>query len=108
MTLRTYSTMKRTPLNKTSHKMKDGRPDRFKCVLAVRKRSGMQCEARIDEADCTGRYDHVHEKLPRSAVGSTTDPDNCLAVCFNCHRFIHENPEFSYSRGFLTSRYEGK
>lgn len=108
MSLHSYKPMRRTPLNKTSDKTKANRPDRFKCMLAVRKRSGMQCEAQIEEADCTGRYDHVHEKLPRSAVGSTTDPANCLAVCFNCHRFIHEHPEFSYSRGFLISRYEGK
>lgn len=108
MSLHSYKPMKRTPLNRQSDKAKTNIPARAACIRAVVKRSGNLCEAMIEEAGCTKWRDDVHEKLPRSAVGSTINPDNCLAVCRNCHNFIHNNPEFSYSRGFLISRYEGK
>lgn len=45
--------------------------------------------------------DHVHELLPRSAGGSITDPTNCRAVCFTCHRAIHDDPEAAYRDGWL-------
>ena len=101
-TLRTYH-----PMRKISDKAREKQAARAACIRDVRKRAGYRCEARIHGV-CTGAAEHTHEKVMRSAGGSITDPDNCLAVCSACHRFIHENREFAAKEGFIQSRYEGR
>lgn len=44
---------------------------------------------------------HIHEVKSRARGGSITDLPNLMAVCPSCHRFIHANPEWAESRGFL-------
>lgn len=31
---------------------------------------------------------YVHELIPQGRGGDPTDPDNCVALCFNCYRGI--------------------
>lgn len=54
---------------------------------------------------CQGRSVDVHERTPRSAGGSLFDPDNLLAVCRACHRWIHEHPLDAIALGLRRSRY---
>ena len=58
------------------------------------------CEA-VTEV-CTGRAEHRHHVLPRSAGGNDSTP--LLDVCSRCHDFIHANPTRSYAEGWLTRR----
>lgn len=61
-------------------------------------REGLTCGGEGSPAD-------VHELMPRSAGGSITERDNCIAVCRTCHRWIHEHPAASRRLGLLKSRY---
>jgi hypothetical protein len=101
-TLRTYH-----PIRKVSDKARDKQAARAACIRDVRKRAGYRCEIRV-EGVCTGAAEHTHEIVMRSAGGDITDPSNCLATCADCHRHIHNNPEWAYQNGFIKSRYEGR
>lgn len=46
----------------------------------------------------------VHERKKRSQGGDILDRENCVAVCDECHRRIHENPALSYQMGLLIRR----
>lgn len=50
---------------------------------------------------CLGRASELHEVIKRSRGGSTTDADNCLAVCRRCHSFSEEEVEESTRLGLL-------
>ena len=52
---------------------------------------------------CTGRYEHTHHILPRSAGGPDTRA-NALPVSNVHHIYIHANPEESYRLGLLERR----
>jgi hypothetical protein len=57
------------------------------------------CEAFTDA--CTGRAEHRHHVLPRSAGGGDTDT---IDVCLACPVHIHGNPSEAYERGWLRRR----
>ncbi|MBK9181447.1 MAG: HNH endonuclease [Acidimicrobiales bacterium] len=84
-----------------------GRWQLRKARRAVLDRSGGACEARIARAACTGRADHVHHVLPRSAGGGDT-PEGLLAVCRRCHDWIHAHPAWARQVGLLRSRWEAQ
>jgi hypothetical protein len=67
----------------------------------VRRRSSGWCE--VQHPGCTGRAEHVHHVLPRSA-GGANHPDNLLDVCGAGHRYIHANPAWAYDHGYLSHR----
>ena len=84
--------MKRSPIKRqSSAKAKQLRLEKAvkEFVLA---RSDGQCEA------CRARGLPIkvattkHERKMRSVGGDPLDPDNCLAVCNDCHVWIHNNP----------------
>lgn len=60
----------------------------------------------VDALGCTGRSTQVHEKLTRASGGSILDESNCVAVCANCHPWIHSHPALATSRGLLVSQYD--
>lgn len=93
----------RDGLKRQSAKAKALVTPRKKCIAAVRLRSGGRCEVRI-QAICTGWHDHTHEIKARSAGGSITDPANCLAVCFVCHRWLDEHANMARELGFIAPR----
>ncbi len=45
----------------------------------------------------------VHEKLTRARGGSITDPENCVALCRECHDWIHAHPRQATEDGWLIS-----
>lgn len=93
----------RATLKRQSAKAKALVTPRKACCAAVRLRSGGRCEVRI-AAICTGWHDHTHEIKARSAGGSITDPENCLAVCFVCHRWLDEHANTARELGFISPR----
>lgn len=102
--LRSVTPLKRSPLRRVGKKARAKQRARAKCIESVRERSGGRCEVR----GCTHAGSECHEKLPRSAGGSITDPSNCLWVCSHCHKQIHARPLLSRQLGLLLSRYEGQ
>lgn len=52
---------------------------------------------------CTGRAEHRHHRLPRSA-GGTDDRDNTLDLCSACHDLVHARPSLAYAHGWLLRR----
>jgi 5-methylcytosine-specific restriction endonuclease McrA len=61
-------------------------------------RSKGLCEAKLER--CTVKASHAHHMLMRSQ-GGKHDVSNLLAVCSECHSYIHLNPAIAYERGFL-------
>ncbi len=55
---------------------------------------------------CDHRSEHVHEVLTRARGGSIVDEDNCRAVCFACHRRIHDEPWWSEPLGLLVHSWD--
>jgi len=66
---------------------------------AVIARADGACEARIDGI-CSGPATHVHHRLTRGQGGDNS-MENLCALCFQCHRYIHNHPEWSYANGWL-------
>ena len=60
------------------------------------------CEAAIDGV-CTGRAEHRHHVLLRSAGGGD-EAANTLDVCSADHRYIHDHPTQAYVAGWLKRR----
>ncbi len=50
---------------------------------------------------CTKRSDDVHEPKTRARGGSILDEANTMAVCWEHHRWIHDNVAEATERGFL-------
>lgn len=72
--------------------------------LEAYTRSAGQCEATELPHDCTGRAEHFHHVLPRSAGGPNT-VENLLGVCEPGHSVIHGHPTMARDLGYLRSRY---
>lgn len=93
-------------INPRSNKAKAMDPLREACRRAVLARAKYRCEVRID-GRCGSRMPgwlDVHEIVPRSAGGSITDLDNCVAACRACHDFIHGNPNWATANGWKRTR----
>lgn len=109
--LKRTGTLKRTAelARKTRMRQVSKRREKELVVLSaaqhvVRKRSGGLCEARLIPHDCNGWAQHYHHVLPRSA-GGPHSPENLLAVCWNSHRLLHDNPREARRLGYLRSRF---
>lgn len=48
----------------------------------------------------------VHEILPRSALGSTTDPENLADLCRPCHDWVTLHPKLAEVEGFRRFRFK--
>jgi hypothetical protein len=66
-----------------------------------------KCQAGI-EGICTGASKCVHHKKGRHSKEDLLDERYWLAVCFNCHRTLEENPVFAKQHGFSISRHSKK
>jgi len=74
-------------------------------VEAVARRAHGLCEARLD--GCNGLMEHPHHRLLRKHGGPDTLA--CLvAVCWQCHRRIHDNPAESYRLGLLVRNHSAE
>ncbi len=66
------------------------------------------CEAgSMIAVGCNGfaRSVDLHEPLTRARGGSILDVANTMAVCRQCHIWIHDHPAEALALGFLKSRY---
>ena len=91
--------MKRTPLRPMSSKRRRVNAERRRNMLAAFG-SEPQCRVRWDDR-CTGRADSVHELKKRSALGSITDPANCVPCCNPCNSAIEDHPLEARRRGWV-------
>lgn len=48
----------------------------------------------------------VHELKSRARGGSITDPDNCVPLCHECHRWVTENPKQAREDGWLLNSWD--
>ncbi len=94
-------------LRSRSAKQERGAADLADAQMHVYWRSGGRCEAVEIIHDCTGRGEHYHHILARSA-GGKHEPENLLYVCFSAHLVIHSQPRLARECGYLRSRYGGK
>ena len=92
---------RRTRLKPVSAKRRAQFEGRATCREIVLERDGHLCQARLP--GCWVTATDVHEVLSRGRGGSITDPENCLALCRPCHKFITENPMWSKDQGFAVS-----
>lgn len=60
------------------------------------------CEARV--SGCTHTATDIHHKAGRFG-DRLTDKSEFLAVCRNCHRWIHDNDKLSREKGWLKNTY---
>ena len=47
----------------------------------------------------------IHEKLTRARGGDSLDEANCVALCNQCHRWVHDNPRLATEAGLLVPRF---
>lgn len=67
----------------------------------VIERAGGTCEAYLTRrAKCKRVPQHLHHRKMRSQGGENT-PSNLLAVCHECHRWVHDKPAKAYELGLL-------
>jgi 5-methylcytosine-specific restriction endonuclease McrA len=102
--LKTKTPLKRkTPLSPIS-KNKEKRSKRFvpKAILkAIEERSGGYCERMFNERRCPeSALPQPHHIKPRSQ-GGKHEISNLMAVCFECHIWIHANPREAKEQGLL-------
>ena len=93
--------LKRTPIKPRSKKMDLIYVERRKLVDKLLE-DRPWCERCVGL--CGGWYSinrstQIHELLPRGRGGSITDESNCVVLCFNCHRWIHEHPALARKTG---------
>jgi hypothetical protein len=96
--------LKRSPLNrKTPLTARAKRPSKeyVEAKREILTRSDGACEARVDGV-CVGAAHHAHHMLRRSQGGSD-DASNLLAVCHQCHEWIHTHPAMALEAEFLRS-----
>ncbi len=93
--LPTMSGMKRTPLRKVSKKQR-ARKSAWAKVTAQRIEDvGGRCE------ECNRIYIllYGHHRLP--ARFKDDSYQNCVVLCWGCHRFVHEHPTWAKEQGFI-------
>lgn len=54
---------------------------------------------------CSRRSTELHEPLTRARGGDILDPAHTVAVCRNCHRWIHHHPNSATKLGLLRSQH---
>jgi hypothetical protein len=93
--------VKRTPLKRKrglvrrSSKARSFADELDAITPALLERAHYRCEA------CrTGPVEHRHHRLRRSQ-GGTNELGNLMALCNDCHEFIHRNPALAYEWGWL-------
>ena len=95
--------MRRKPLRPVRpKKLKESREYREKAVRFLRVHSYCQCEVTCGSPEMCGAARHVHHIRGRGKY--LLDERYWLAVCFECHEWIHAHPREAKERGWLMSR----
>ena len=93
--------MKKTRLKSRSRRSEAIASERRRVVEQVLLRHPV-CQVQ----GCSNESQHAHEIKTRARGGSVLDTDNILAVCFHCHRKIHDNPAWATEMGLLRHSWE--
>lgn len=99
--------MRRSPLRRQSRtRTVESIPDVPRLIREqVLARALYRCEARVCEW-CEDRGLQCHHRLRRQHDGPNT-PENLVAVCPDCHAWIHGHPDQAYRLGLLLHRHDG-
>ncbi|SEN88977.1 hypothetical protein [Nonomuraea pusilla] len=52
------------------------------------------------------RSTDVHEPRMRSRGADINDPDQCVCLCRDCHRWVHDHPAAATAEGWLIPSWE--
>jgi hypothetical protein len=74
----------------------------YKKIADQFKKDHPRCEASLE--GCTHTTTQIHHMKGRCTDEDYLNPDYFLAVCFNCHRIIEENPVWAIAEGLSLSR----
>jgi len=94
--------VKRTPLRPVSARRRRRDAAYPSSRREIYDRAGGMCEANVT-IRCERNGWQVHHIAGRAGP----DPhrlENLELVCAHCHRFIHDNPEWSYANGHMRKR----
>jgi hypothetical protein len=67
---------------------------------------GIKYAKRLDAESytCSRRSTELHEPLTRARGGDILDKYNTVAICRNCHNWVHDHPESATKLGLLRSQ----
>jgi hypothetical protein len=74
-----------------------------KSRAVVKRRSKGRCELRV-AADCGRAAEHMHHRLSRRFMNH--EPVNLVHICAPCHQFVHDNPQLSYTSGWMLHEWD--
>ncbi len=68
---------------------------------------GIEYGKRLDKGSyaCSRRSTELHEPLTRARGGDILDKYNTVAICRNCHNWIHDHPDSATKLGLLRSQH---
>ena len=89
------------PIKKISDKQKEI-IDEYKIVRDAYMKKNIVCEANF--IGCTGLATQCHHKIPKHSKKTWLDDSEFMAVCFNCHDYIHVHDEEARKLGYLKSK----
>lgn len=93
--------MKRTRLRFRSKKTEKVYRDERRALVQSMLGNHVPCE-RCYRHEAT----EVHELKSRARGGSITDPENCVALCHTCHRWVTEHPKEARETGWLRNSWD--
>lgn len=123
--------MKRSPMPPRRSELKQGKPLERKTPLRaggnlerrvpLKSRSKKQeakyrvrrvlvaellAERPVCERCQSARSTDVHEPRMRSRGADITDAEQCVCLCWPCHRWIHDNPAAATTEGWMVPSWE--
>lgn len=94
--------MKESPTAKKRREEYEERMALARPVLVFRSRG--RCEGTIPLV-CTGWFEDAHHRILRSR-GGDEDPENLIALCAMCHRWVHDHPKEATELGLMASNHD--
>jgi 5-methylcytosine-specific restriction endonuclease McrA len=103
--------MKKTRLNKRSKKkqreMDIYNPRKEAYFKALAEKQGV--DEALCECGCGRPADHWHHVLPLGRGGKQNqDEELMMAVCWKCHRWIHDNHKKAQEKGWILELWEAR
>ena len=82
-------------------------------VQLIEARASESCEVGVEKI-CTWSKDAIHHRNARGMGGRGSDAayasinvaSNGLAICNNCHQYVHAHPNWSKRHGFIVPDYD--
>jgi hypothetical protein len=90
---------KKAPLKKVSDKRRAEEKE-------YSKKRKKHLEKHPNCVSCGGKADQIHHRMQIRYGRFLNDESQFLSMCASCHRFTHDNVEFSVKMGYLASKKE--